>query len=74
MTEPTEPSPPTQPPGLAPEGSVHGVAGGLEDQVDLVLVGRVLTDDGVVLRRVVVSGGRVVTIESVSDWSDTDSM
>ncbi|GAB2584945.1 allantoinase AllB [Microlunatus antarcticus] len=39
---------------------------------DLVLRGRVLTDDGVVLRRVVVSGGRVVTIESVSDWSDTD--
>ncbi|MGI3780859.1 MAG: allantoinase AllB [Janthinobacterium lividum] len=39
--------------------------------VDLVLRGRVLTDDGIVLRRVVVSGGRVVTIESVSDWSDT---
>ncbi|MGI3784235.1 MAG: hypothetical protein ACRYG2_26040, partial [Janthinobacterium lividum] len=41
-------------------------------EVDLVLRGRVLTDDGIVLRRVVVSGGRVVTIESVSDWSDTE--
>jgi len=40
--------------------------------VELVLRGRVLTDDGVVLRRVVVSGGRVVTVESVSDWSDTE--
>jgi len=36
-----------------------------------VLRGRVLTDDGILLRRVVVSGGRIVTIESVSDWSDT---
>ena len=42
-----------------------------EPGVDLVVVGRVLTDDGFLPRRVVVSGGRVTTIESVSDWSET---
>ena len=42
------------------------------DAVELVLSGRVLTDDGFLLRRVVVSGGRIVTVESVSDWSDTE--
>ena len=39
--------------------------------VDLVLTGRVLTDDGIVLRRVSVSGGRIVTVESVSNWTQT---
>ena len=41
------------------------------DAVELEFRGRVLTDDGVVLRRVAVSGGRVVTVESLSDWSPT---
>lgn len=39
--------------------------------VDLVFRGRVLTEDGIVLRRVAVSGGRIVTVESVSDWAST---
>ena len=60
MTPMSEPSPGAS---AAPVDSVP--------EVDLVLRGRVLTDDGIVLRRVVVSGGRIVTMESVSDWSDT---
>lgn len=40
-------------------------------RVDLELRGRVLTADGVVLRRVAVSEGRVVTVESLSDWAPT---
>ena len=39
--------------------------------VDLEFRGRVLTEDGVVLRRVAVSEGRVVTVESLSDWAPT---
>ncbi|GAA1827277.1 allantoinase AllB [Microlunatus capsulatus] len=39
--------------------------------VDLEIRGRVLTDDGVVLRRVAVSGGRVVTLESLSGLAPT---
>ncbi|WP_375433128.1 allantoinase AllB [uncultured Friedmanniella sp.] len=39
--------------------------------VDLVFSGRVLTDDGILLRRVSVSDGRIVTVESVSDWAPT---
>jgi allantoinase len=39
--------------------------------VDLEFRGRVLTDDGVVLRRVAVSDGRVVAVESLSDWAPT---
>lgn len=39
--------------------------------VDLVFTGRVLTDDGIVLRRVAVADGRIVTVESVSDWAPT---
>jgi allantoinase len=62
MTRVTEPRLPADP--------AHGEP--TQAGVDLVLRGRVLTDDGIVLRRVVVSGGRVVTIESVSDWSDTE--
>ena len=83
VTEPTQPSPPTAPPGASPTGSPASStdsstksstqlrAAGSADEVDLVLVGRVLTDDGFLPRRVVVSGGRISTIESVSDWSDT---
>jgi allantoinase len=52
-------------------GPAAAEAGGVEE-VELVLRGRVLTDDGLLLRRVVVSGGRIVTVESVSDWSDTE--
>jgi allantoinase len=37
--------------------------------VDLEFRGRVLTEDGIVLRRVAVSGGRVVTVDSLSDWA-----
>ena len=40
-------------------------------RVELEFRGRVLTADGVVLRRVAVSGGRVVTVESLSDWAPT---
>ena len=40
-------------------------------RVELEFRGRVLTADGVVLRRVAVSGGRVVTAESLSDWAPT---
>lgn len=39
--------------------------------VDLVFSGRVLTDDGILLRRVSVSDGRIVTVETVSDWAPT---
>jgi allantoinase len=39
--------------------------------VDLEFRGRVLTEDGIVLRRVAVSDGRVVTVESLSDWAPT---
>ena len=52
-------------------GPTAAQAGEVEE-VELVLRGRVLTDDGFLLRRVVVSGGRIVTVESVSDWSDTE--
>jgi allantoinase len=37
--------------------------------VELEFRGRVLTEDGVVLRRVAVSEGRVVAVESLSDWA-----
>ncbi len=56
----------------APSPSGEPNPSGTAPEVDLVLRGRVLTDDGIVLRRVVVSGGRIVTVESVSDWSDTE--
>ncbi|MFL6065230.1 MAG: allantoinase AllB [Friedmanniella sp.] len=39
--------------------------------VHLEFRGRVLTEDGVVLRRVAVSEGRVVAVESLSDWAPT---
>ncbi|SDT36552.1 allantoinase [Friedmanniella luteola] len=44
---------------------------GVTGAVDLEFRGRVLTEDGVVLRRVAVSGGRVVTVESLSGQSPT---
>jgi hypothetical protein len=47
--------------------SVSGSGGQRRGEVDLVFRGRVLTDDGIVLRRVAVSQGRIVTVESVSD-------
>ena len=39
--------------------------------VDLLFRGRVLTPDGIGLRSVAVSDGRIVTLESLSDWAPT---
>ena len=39
--------------------------------VEFLFRGRVLTADGVGLRQVAVSDGRVVTVESLSDWAPT---
>ena len=54
-------------PSAPPESTPPEHHGG----VDLLFRGRVLTPEGIVLRQVAVSGGRIVTVESVSDWSPT---
>ena len=64
--------------GLGAEAAAHDRMGGMTSSeppqtggVDLVFRGPVLAEDGVALRQVSVSRGRIVTVESLSDWTAT---
>jgi allantoinase len=67
------PPPAVPPPGGGPGRDRMGRVDDLDQAVDRVFRGRVLTPDGILPRRVTVSDGRIVAVESVSDQAPTST-